>query len=413
VNVLRRLGLPLFLVALVGAIWPLTAFAAATDPLLGTSGNYAVLASATITSTGPSWITGKMALSPGTSITGFPPGTSGVQDINNGAALQARNDAIAAYNRAAGEPGCTSTGVELGSTTLGPGLYCNPTMAISAGLTLTLNGGGVYIFQIGSTLTTASNSSVLVINGGSDCNVFWQVGSSATLGTTTAFKGNILALASITLNTSANIDSGRALARNGAVTMDTNDVSIAGCAPAPTKTPLPATQTAVAPTETAIAATQTAVATQTGVPPPPTQTAIAATQTVIAATNTAIAPTETAIAATLAPSLTAIAATQTATAMTPAPTNTATRTPTRTRTPSPRTPTPTLIVLTPTERPVHHENQTTSIPTSFGILTATATPTQAVLSLLRDGATTFVCSSIRNAKPCVINRTGTKAVRIK
>jgi len=230
VNVLRRLGLPLFLVALVGAIWPLTAFAAATDPLLGTSGNYAVLASATITSTGPSWITGKMALSPGTSITGFPPGTSGVQDINNGAALQARNDAIAAYNRAAGEPGCTSTGVELGSTTLGPGLYCNPTMAISAGLTLTLNGGGVYIFQIGSTLITGGSARVLLTNGAQPCDIFWKVGSSATIGGSTAFVGTILANASITMVTAATLN-GRALASlgspapsQGSVTLDTNRI---------------------------------------------------------------------------------------------------------------------------------------------------------------------------------------------
>jgi len=101
--------------------------------------------------------------------------------------------------------------------------------------TLTLDAQGdpnaIFLFQIGSTLTTASSSSVVFVNGGQGDSVFWQVGSSATLGTTTAFTGNILALSSITLNTGANILCGRALARNGAVTMDTNEVSIdtAGC----------------------------------------------------------------------------------------------------------------------------------------------------------------------------------------
>ncbi|HXN03723.1 MAG TPA: ice-binding family protein [Candidatus Acidoferrum sp.] len=227
---MRRSLVSFGLAALIVLIWPATALAAASDPLLATSGNYAVLASATITSTGPSWITGQMALSPGTSITGFPPGTSGHQDINDGAALQARNDAIAAYTTAAGEPGCTSTGVELGSRTLGPGLYCNGTMAISAGLTLTLNGGGIYIFQIASTLITGASSRVLLTNGAQPCDIFWQVGSSATIGASTAFVGTILANASITMVTAATLN-GRALASlgssapsQGSVTLDTNRI---------------------------------------------------------------------------------------------------------------------------------------------------------------------------------------------
>ena len=228
---MRRSVLSLCLAALVILIWPAVALAAATDPLLGTSGNYAVLASATITSTGASWITGQLALSPGTSITGFPPGTSGHQDINNGPALSARNDAIAAYTKAAGEPGCTSTGgVELGSKTFVPGLYCNPTMGLTAGLTVTLNGGGIYIFQIGSTLITGASSRVLLINGAQPCDVFWQVGSSATIGASTTFVGTILANASITMVTAATLN-GRALASlgsnapsQGSVTLDTNRI---------------------------------------------------------------------------------------------------------------------------------------------------------------------------------------------
>jgi hypothetical protein len=147
-------------------------------------------------------------------------------------AQQAQTDVTAAYNNLAGQacsPGNVLTGIDLGGLTLTPGVYCFSTSAQLTG-TLTLdaqgNSGAVFVFQIASTLTTASGSRVLLTNGGSACNVFWQVGSSATLGTTTSFAGNILALASITLNTGA-VAPGRALARTGAVTLDTNGVG--GC----------------------------------------------------------------------------------------------------------------------------------------------------------------------------------------
>jgi hypothetical protein len=231
---MRRTVLSFGLAALVILIWPATALAAASDPLLNTSGNYAVLAAATITNTGPSWITGQLALSPGTSVVGFPPGTVGHQDVANGASLQARTDGTAAYNKAAGEPGCTTAGVELGSTTLGPGLYCNGTMAISAGLTLTLNGGGIYIFQIASTLITGASSRVLLTNGAQPCDIFWQVGSSATIGASTTFVGTILANTSITMVTAATLN-GRALAGliagSGALTLDTNRIIQPGGCP--------------------------------------------------------------------------------------------------------------------------------------------------------------------------------------
>jgi Ice-binding-like len=254
---MRRSLISFGLAALIVLIWPATALAATTDPLLGTSGFYAVLASATITNTGPSWITGQLALSPGTatSIIGFPPGASGHQDSGPaGAALNARNDAELAYSRAAAEPGCSTTGVELGSRTLGPGLYCNPTMGISAGLTLTLSGGGIYIFQIGSTLITGASARVLLTNGAQPCDIFWQVGSSATIGGSTAFVGTILASASITMVTAATLN-GRALAAlgtnapsQGSVTLDTNRIiQPSGCPggfttsfPAPTFVPPPA-----------------------------------------------------------------------------------------------------------------------------------------------------------------------------
>lgn len=249
-NRMRRLLFPLFLAALVAAVTPLTALAA-TDPLLGTSGNYAVLAAATITNTGPSWITGQLALSPGTSVTGFPPGTVGHQDIANGASLSARNDARTAYNNAAGEaPNTTFLPTDdLGGKTLVPGVY---KYTSSAGLTgtVTLNGGGIYIFQIGSTLTTASSSRVLLENGAQPCDVFWQVGSSATIGGATSFVGTILAHTSITMVTAATLN-GRALAGliadSGALTLDTNRIiQPAGCPgnfttsyPVPTYVPPP------------------------------------------------------------------------------------------------------------------------------------------------------------------------------
>ena len=154
-----------------------------------------------------------------------------------------RADTTTAYNDLAGQT-CTSdlTGQDLGGLTLVPGVYCFSSSAqLTGALTLDAEGdpNAVWVFQIGSTLTTASNSSVLLINGGQACNVFWQVGSSATLGTTTSFVGNILALTSITLNTGANV-SGRALARNGAVTLDTNTISVAVCG-VPPVTPIPPT----------------------------------------------------------------------------------------------------------------------------------------------------------------------------
>ena len=209
----------------------LSAFANSVS--LGTAGSYAVLAGSTVTNTGPSVLTGNLGLSPGSSVTGFPSGiVNGTINLANGPALKAQSDLTIAYNAAMGlSPTMTLTGQNLGGMILTPGVYFFASSAQLTGM-LTLNNLGnpnaLFVFQIGSTLTTASNSSVIFSNSLTDSNVFWQVGSSATLGTTTAFQGNILALTSITLNTGASIGCGSALARNGAVTLDNNVIG-GGC----------------------------------------------------------------------------------------------------------------------------------------------------------------------------------------
>jgi hypothetical protein len=281
----RRLRLLLTAVAviLVVGTLPTLALAAATAPSLGSAQSFAVLGGSTVTNTGSTVVTGNLGVSPGSAVTGFPPGivTGGSIHKADAVALQAQNDVTTAYNSLAGQA-CTGnlTGKDLGGLTLTSGVYCFSSSAQLTGM-LTLDAQGsassVFIFQVGTTLTTATISSVRVINGGTNCNVYWKVGSSATLGTGTAFVGSILALTSVTLTTGANV-SGRALARNGAVTMDTNTVSAGGCGtPATTvtataiATAIPATLTAIAKTTPPTTATATAIAT----PIPATLTAIA------------------------------------------------------------------------------------------------------------------------------------------
>lgn len=247
------------LATLLSAAGAMARPAAQTAPGLGTAASFAVLGGQTVTNTGATTIFGDLGVSPGSAITGFPPGivSGGATHAADAVALQAQSDVITAYDGLAAQA-CTvdKTGQDLGGQTLTEGVYCFSSSAQLTGA-LTLNAQGnaaaVFIFQIGSTLTTASNSSVSVINGGTACNVFWQVGSSATVGTTTQFAGNILALTSIALQTGATIVPGRALARNGEVTLDTNNVTILGCpgAPAaPTATPAAPTATPASPTAT-------------------------------------------------------------------------------------------------------------------------------------------------------------------
>jgi len=193
-------------------------------------GNFSVLAGSTVTNTGSTVISGDVGVSPGTAVTGFPPGlASGAIHKADGAAAQAQTALTAGYIDAAGRSGGTTVAGDLVGQTFTPGVYkSTSSLALSGDVTLDAQGdsAAVFIFQISSTLTTGSGSHVILANGASACNVFWQVGSSATLGTNSVFKGNILALTSITITTGVNLQ-GRALARNGAVTLDTDVIT--GC----------------------------------------------------------------------------------------------------------------------------------------------------------------------------------------
>lgn len=197
---------------------------------LGSAASFAVLAGSTVTNTGATTVTGDLGVSPGTAVTGFPPGTvSGAIHAGDPTAADAIADLTIAYNDAAGRTLCPITVAgNLGGLTLGPGLYkSTSSLEISSG-DLTLNAEGdskaVFIFQMASTLTTTSGRQVILAGGAQASNIFWQVGSSATLGTNSVFVGTIMADQSITLNTGAMLD-GRALARIAAVTLDTNAVT--------------------------------------------------------------------------------------------------------------------------------------------------------------------------------------------
>jgi hypothetical protein len=197
---------------------------------LGSAANFVVLAGSTVTNTGATTVTGDLGVSPGTAVTGFPPGVvNGMTHAGDPAAAQAQIDLTTAFNDAAGRSvGAVTVAGNLGGQTLTPGLYkSTSSLEISSGdLTLDAQGdaNAVFIFQMASTLTTTAGRQVILSGGAKAANVFWQVGSSATLGTTSVFKGNILADQSITLNTGATLD-GRALARIAAVALATNTIT--------------------------------------------------------------------------------------------------------------------------------------------------------------------------------------------
>ncbi|HEY0118974.1 MAG TPA: ice-binding family protein, partial [Cellulomonas sp.] len=212
---------------------------AATAIGLGTAGSFVVLAGAGVTNTGPTTLNGDIGTFPNASISGSGNLTvTGTVHAGDAVTQDAKTDLVTAYDVAAGQASNVTVSGDLGGQTLTTGVY---TSASSMGLTgsLTLDAQGnpdaVFVFQVGSALTTASASQVLLIGGAQACNVYWQVGSSATLGTGSAFRGTVLALTSITVTTGTTIE-GRVLARNGAVTLDTNVITAPVCTSTPPAT---------------------------------------------------------------------------------------------------------------------------------------------------------------------------------
>lgn len=234
------LGTLAAIVLLANGLGTLASSVAQAPVGLGTAESFAVLAGTTVTNTGPTIISGNLGVSPGTAVTGFPPGSviDGKQHRADEVALNAQSDLVTAYNDAAGRTPVTTVSKDLGGQMLAPGVY-KAAGGIGLTGTVTLNANNdpnaVFIFQAGSTLITASSSTVALIGGAQACNVFWQVGSSATLGTNTTFAGNVLALTSASVQTGTTV-SGRVLARNGQVSLDDNIIMRPGCVTTSTTT---------------------------------------------------------------------------------------------------------------------------------------------------------------------------------
>jgi hypothetical protein len=202
---------------------------------LGTAAGFAALAGTTITNSGLTMINGDLGVSPGTALTGFPPGqVNGVIHSNDGPAVQAKADLAVAYNDAVARTTTGTIAGELGGTTVTTGVYGSVSGTFNIASTVTLDAEGdqnaVFIFKAISTLITGASSSVNLVNGAQACNVFWQVGSSATLGANSTLRGTILAFTSITVGAGLLVD-GRTLAINGAVTMDTDTITTSTCEP--------------------------------------------------------------------------------------------------------------------------------------------------------------------------------------
>jgi len=245
---------------------------------LGTAEDFSVLGGQTVTNTGPSVLANSVGVSPGTAIVGFPPGVvqpPGTVEAGTPAAAQAQADSTAAYLDADGRPLNETTTSDLTGLTLVGGVYAGPSQSpLSLSGTLTLDGEGnpnsVFIFQTDSTLITGPGSTVSLINGAQACNVFWRVGSSATLDTGSTFVGNILALTTITVADSVTVQ-GRALAQNGEVTLINDTFTQVGCdlSQVTTTTTVADTTTTAVATSTTAAATATTAATGTTTPPAP------------------------------------------------------------------------------------------------------------------------------------------------
>ncbi|MDO4129465.1 ice-binding family protein [Clavibacter michiganensis] len=270
---------------------PASAFAATATVGLGTAATYSVLAGQGVTNTGPTTLSADLGTSPSASVTGFPPGVvGGATHAADAAAGQAQSDLTTAYDDAAGRPTTAAVPADLVGSTLTPGVY---TAAGPLGLTgtVTLDAQGdpsaVFVIQAPSSLTTGSGSRVSLVNGAQACNVFWQVSSSASLGTSSGFAGTILALTSVSVGTGATVD-GRTLARNGSVTLDDDafvsstcgtSTSPIGSGTTPVVTPTPAPSSTPAPTPTGGSTGGTTGGTTGGSTPTPSPTPTSGTPT--------------------------------------------------------------------------------------------------------------------------------------
>jgi len=217
---------------LTGLLFAGSAVAATAAVQLGTATPFSVLAGSTVTNTGPTTMSGDLGLSPGTSVTGAPE-VLGQTHVDDAVAIQAKSSLTTAFNDAASRPSNGSAGTDLAGQSFLPGVRTASSSLLLSSGTVTLNAQGnpnaVFIFQIGTTLTTGTATKVLLVNGAQACNVFWEVGSSATLGAGTQFVGTVMAGASITAGTAATVE-GRLLAQTAAVTLETNTITTGTCA---------------------------------------------------------------------------------------------------------------------------------------------------------------------------------------
>jgi hypothetical protein len=269
----RRAGIALAL-AIACYAAPVAAQASTID--LATAKPFVALAGTTVTNTGPSVLNGWLGVSPGTALVGFglPAVVNGASHSADAVALQAQADLTNAYNVAAGQPASDLSGIDLGNHVLQAGAYKFTAAAQLTG-PLTLDAAGdpnaQFVFEITSALTTAPGSSVVLINGASPCNVYWQVGSSATLDSTTAFQGNLMALTSISLKNAATVI-GRLLARNGQISLINNVLDNSRCNSGSGSTPTPAPGSPGSASSTAAAAALIATQAAQGSNPKPTTT---------------------------------------------------------------------------------------------------------------------------------------------
>ncbi len=282
----RRLGLALFGGLLASMALAASALAAPAKVGLGTASSFSVLAGSTVTNTGPTTMFGDLGLAPGSSVTGAPH-VLGTTHVDDAVAIQAKTELTTAYNDAAGRPTEGSAGTDLSGQTFTAGVRTASSSLLLSSGSVILDAQGdpnaVFIFQVGSTLITGSNTTVQLINGAQACNVFWQVGSSATLGTGTKFVGTVMAAETITAGTGATIH-GRLLAQTAAVNLDTNTITQSNCAVEATETATPEETTAL---EKAPGGGSTAGGTTTSTTPTPTPVGASPTTATVPA---AIAP---------------------------------------------------------------------------------------------------------------------------